>query len=991
MTPALRADNIPLYKMRISRLIVAILLLSQLPLLGAQRYAFHEDGENEGLNSLTINCLLQDHKGFLWVGTENGLYEFDGSTYTRIGAAQGILGTYVTSIYEDAGGELWVGTTTNIYHGDGNRFTAIAAPPHGVPGTPGQQISSTGAGEILAVSQSRLLRMTRPAAGTSWRIEPFFSTALLVAYPQLKQVNSVYTDREGSVWMGCGTAICQVRETAGGAAVKVWGEKNGVTADDWCWFLEDTSGRIWARGFHHVSVLSPHGVAFADEDIASARYAFATTFMPLAEDQHHRILTRTNQGLAIWSQGHWQTVGPANGLIVPGIQSLLVDRNGALWLGTYGKGVQRWLGYGNWETWTAGQEPSENPVVWSLTRDARGTLWVATESGIVTFDAAQNGFAPWHPNTPAPRGQVFSVLDARDGGIWFSATTEYLFRYDSRTGRMQHWTLPVQLRQLRQDSSGRIWILSGAGLYSFDAAQQKIVKVADPAVPDEIFFDACEGPDHRLWFATRAGIVRYAGGRWSRIGLESRQAADGFASIACAADGTLWLGGTMSGANTGMMHLRVQGNLAVPADPQPPPEFDSVEVMFLRRDRRGWLWVGSGSGVYVFNGTRWRHITQNDGLTWNDCDEGAFFEDTDGSIWIGTANGLSHLLHPEEIFKPHPLRILAVSATLGKAQVVAGAANSFAWTREPFGVHMVSSALANQASIVYRYRLDGLDDDWAATRSQELHYPSLPDGKYRLELYAEDVDRGLRSPVTVIAFRMRPPWWKSLPFRIAFSLIALALGYGLLRFRERSLIARQAQLEGLVRQRTAELEIEKQQLMDAREALREQASRDALTGLLNYGAIHEELQREMIRTRRVGSPMTVVMIDIDLFKGVNDRYGHMAGDEVLREVARRLADSIRPYDTAGRYGGEEFLLIMPDFDASRDLDRLAAVHDAICLDPIRLPDGEVSITCSFGVSVLSDGGETTPEELLDRADKALYKAKREGRNRIDFDALSVAG
>ncbi len=975
-----------------SRLFAGILLLSQLSMLGAQQYAFHEDGENEGLNSLTINCLLQDRKGFLWVGTENGLYEFEGSTYTRIGVAQGVLGTYITSLYEDAGGELWVGTTTNLYHGDGSRFTAIAAAQHGIAGTPGQQISSITPGQILAVSQSHLLRMVRASPGESWRVEPFFSTASLTAYPQLNHINSVYTDRAGSVWMGCGSAICEVSgTTARGTTVKTWGEKNGVSADDWCWFLEDNSGRIWARGFHHVRMLSPHGAEFADEDIPSARDNFATTFMPLAEDQHHRILTRTNQGLAIWSEGHWQTVGPANGLVVPGIQSLLVDHNGALWLGTYGKGVQRWLGYGNWETWTAGQEPGENPVVWSLTRDSRGTLWAATESGIVTFDPAQHRFVPWRPKAEAPRGQVFSVLEGRNGNIWFSATAQYLFRYDPSNGSTQHWTMPVQLRQVRQDSSGRIWILSGSGLYSFDAAAQKIVKVDDLAVPDKTFFDACEDPGHRLWFATRSGVVRYAGGRWSRIMLQGRQAVDGFASIACAADGTLWLGGTMSGANTGMMHLRVQGNVATPADPQPPPEFDSVEVMFLRRDRRGWLWVGSGSGVYVFNGARWRHITQDDGLTWNDCDEGAFFEDTDGSIWIGTANGLSHLLHPEEIFKPRPLRILAVNATLGNAPVSAGASNSFAWTREPLRVHMVSSSLADQDAIVYRYRLDGLDDDWAVTRSQELHYPSLPDGEYRLELYAEDVDRGLRSPVTVIAFRMLPPWWKALPFRLTLGVIFLALAYGLLRFRERRLIARQAQLEALVRQRTAELEIEKQQLMDAREALREQANRDALTGLLNYGAIQEVLEREMIRTRRVGSVITAVMIDIDLFKSVNDMHGHMAGDEVLREVARRLTDSIRPYDIAGRYGGEEFLLIMPDFDAARDFDRLAAVHDAVCLDPIGLAEGQVSITCSFGVSVLCADNETTREQLLDRADKALYKAKREGRNRIDFDVLSVAG
>ena len=972
-----------------SRLMVAFLLLNQLALAGAgaQRYAFHEDGENEGLNSLTVNAMLQDRTGFLWVGTENGLYEFDGSTYTRIGAAQGLLGTYINSIYEDAAGELWVGTNTNIYHGDGRRFTAVVAEPHGVAGSAGQQLTSTGAGQMLAVSQSHLLRMVRAGPARVWTIEPFFSAASLTSYPQLELINSVYADRSGTVWLGCGEAICEVS----GSRVKVWGTKQGTAADTWSWFLEDSKGRLWARGSHHIRMLNPGSLQFDDEDIVSTPVSFAGPFLPLAEDSRHRILTRTDHGLAIWCQGHWQTIGVANGLKTPGILSMLVDSNGALWLGTYGKGIQRWLGYGKWETWTAGQTPDENPVVWSMIRDGEGTLWAGTETGVDRFDRALGRFVAWQPNAAAPRQPVLSALAARDGSVWFSSNGDHLLHYDPRNGRMQHWNMPVQLRQVRQDTSGRVWIMAGDGIYYYDPSARKVNKLRDPSIPEARFSDACEDPRHGLWFATASGLVSYASGKWGRVPVHAKDAVDGFSAVACESDGTLWLGGTTSSANTGMARFRVSGNVAIPTASQPPSWMDSVEVLFLRRDRRGWLWVGSGSGVYVFNGSNWRHITAKDGLAWDDCAENAFLEDTDGSIWIGTSNGLSHLLHPEDVFTQRPLSIIAVNATLGDTEIPASGFPSLPWTREPFRVRMASSAIADQSSILYHYRLDGLEDDWASTRSQDLHYPSLPDGKYRLKLYAEDAGRGLRSPLVVISFRMRPPWWKNIPFKLTVSALVLVLVFLLLRFRDRALIARQAHLEGLVRQRTAELEIEKQQLMDAREALREQACRDALTGLLNYGAIHDILDREMARSRRDGSIITAVMIDLDLFKGINDMYGHMAGDEVLREVARRLTDSIRPYDVAGRYGGEEFLLVMPDFDAGRDPDRLAAIHDAICLDPIELSESRVTITCSFGVSVLYGDQGISAEKFLDRADKALYKAKRSGRNRIDFDVPTMAG
>jgi diguanylate cyclase (GGDEF)-like protein len=768
-----------------------------------------------------------------------------------------------------------------------------------------------------------------------------------------------------------------------GNSVKVWGSKEGVPADAWSWFLEDSAGRLWARGYRHILELSPRGTKFTNEDIRSAPVTFHNTFVPIVEDAGHRILTRTDRGLAIWSQGRWQTLDAANGLTFPSILALLVDRDGVLWLGTYGKGVERWLGYGNWETWSVGQGLAANPV-WNLVRDHSGTLWAVTESGIARLDRERAKFVPWHPNAGVPRGQVVSVQEARDRSLWFTTTAGRLLRYSSTIGEMRQATLPSGVRQVWLDSSDRIWGLTGSGIYTYDSSLKTFDKVRDPAVPNQLYSDACEDKSHGLWFASKAGILHFADGKWTRIAVTGRDTTDGFASVACAPDGALWLGGD----STGVLHLRLiqgpTGIVAAATDPQPLHELNSAEVMFLRFDRRGWIWIGTGSGVYVFNGTRWRHVTKKDGLTWNDCDEGAFFADYDGSVWIGTSNGLSHLLHPEELFEQRELHIITVDAMLGDARVPVDGSSSFAWTGEPFRAHLVTSAIGDQSSIIYRYRLAGLERNWATSKSQDLHYTSLPDGKYRLELYAEDPDRGIRSPLTTISFRIRPPWWRSIPFEICLGSCLLAVLYGLMRFRVRSLMLRQAQLEALVSARTKDLQLEKKQLMEAREALREQALHDTLTGLLNHGTICDILDREMARSRRDETTLTIVMIDLDHFKLVNDSHGHIAGDAVLREVARRITSAIRPYDAAGRYGGEEFLLIRPDFDAEQDLSRLAIIHQAICLEPIQIPNVQVNITCSFGVSALLCGQPITAVQFLDQADKAMYRAKDAGRNRIDF-------
>jgi diguanylate cyclase (GGDEF)-like protein len=302
---------------------------------------------------------------------------------------------------------------------------------------------------------------------------------------------------------------------------------------------------------------------------------------------------------------------------------------------------------------------------------------------------------------------------------------------------------------------------------------------------------------------------------------------------------------------------------------------------------------------------------------------------------------------------------------------------------------MASSAIENSSSIVYRYRLLGLDWKWMTTSSPDLRYASLPDGTYHLEVMAEDVGQSVRSPVVTASFRIRPPWWKSVWFESATALFLVTLIWIVLRTRERSMVTRQMKLESLVRERTHELELEKEQLTLAREAIREQAIHDPLTGLLNHGAIRETLCREINRSQREGTTFTILLIDIDYFKQVNDKYGHLAGDDVLRELAQRLTGSIRTYDSVGRYGGEEFLLIMPDIDSSQERGRIEALHAAVCANPTQIRDMQVNVTCSIGVSMYSGVASITAEQILDRADKALYRAKANGRNRVEMDTLEA--
>jgi two-component system, cell cycle response regulator len=172
------------------------------------------------------------------------------------------------------------------------------------------------------------------------------------------------------------------------------------------------------------------------------------------------------------------------------------------------------------------------------------------------------------------------------------------------------------------------------------------------------------------------------------------------------------------------------------------------------------------------------------------------------------------------------------------------------------------------------------------------------------------------------------------------------------------------------------------ELMAAREELREQASRDPLTRLWNRGHILEVLEQELARIQRQDTPLSVIMLDLDHFKSINDTYGHMVGDEVLRETGRRLRAAVRQYDAVGRYGGEEFLVVMPGCGAEDVENQAERLRLALCRVPMRVGDLELCVTGSFGATYSLPAYRATQQDLVRLADDALYQAKRAGRNRV---------
>jgi diguanylate cyclase (GGDEF)-like protein len=944
-------------------------------LLG-QEYVFRSYRQADGLGNLSVTALTQDAAGYLWIGTENGLYRFDGASFRRFGQYEGLAESYVSALHVDKAGRVWVGTTEGLYVWQADRFVSIHADGVNMPVWQGQHISSLDPDHVMVVSKNRLFLLNVDHRTDSWSSKEFFSTAEIAAHPELGAIISIEAAPDGDLWMGCQKHLCHFSS----GNLEIWGTARGVPGELWKSLLRDSRGALWARGEHHVHELQAGKVNVADRSFGVGRSGMVHLFSPLVEDKEARILTHSDGGILRWSGQHWESIGASNGFSGGAVTALLVDREGEVWGGTAGLGLVHWVGYRNWENWTTRQgAPSDG--IWSFLRDRAGSFHFGTDSGQARLEAGHHRITVWPGHLKDAREQVGSLAEDRNGGVWVGTFSgRLLYTSPGTTQEVLIAKLPLIFRIFR-DQAGNLWICTQEGIYLISepgpyARPQKIQEatrlLGSPwiSVPN-----GCESTAGTIWFVTDKGLLRFRSGHWSMPGVNNVPAPGRFSLISCGSNRALWV----AGQTPGLWNLVENGEQLEATRISLPDAVRNLMLLSLQEDRRGWLWIGTDDGILVGNRRkqRWIHLGEASGLIWNDSNQNALLEDPDGSIWIGTSRGLSHVQSPETLFETLTPRVAVTDASRAGKRLPVAHAFRLPWSTASLQFDLAGTNFREREAQFYRYRLVGLEEDWLETPNPEVRFAALPAGRYRLEVAVENRALEAQSTLATVDFEILPPWWRTPWFYIGCVFLTLELFFLLYRWHVRYLIEEKWQLEQKVRLRTRELQESNQKL----ETL---ATHDGLTNLWNRSAIMEILARELGRCQREGSTLTVVLADLDHFKRINDTYGHLGGDAVLQEVATRFKAGIRFYDFIGRYGGEELLLVLPGLSFAEAEARVAILHRDISASAVAIhPENSISVTCSFGVAWVSVEPPTLTQ-ILQAADAALYRAKLLGRNRIEF-------
>jgi len=946
---------------RVPIIAVAILLagLGLAPLF-AQRYTYRQYDSASGLTDMAVHCLLQDRAGFIWAGTDNGLFRYDGSHFRAFHADDGLPHPTVRAIAESPQGVVWVGTNDGVAKFIGNRFQNVEV------GSSGHVLALAfdSLGRLYVESPTGLIRGIADGAG-NYRFQKVASGAIRGIFVHQEDIWFV---RDKDLWHLKGDREERV------------GSPNGLPEDLWNSIVQDAKGNLWVSSESRLFE-RPRGQSRFQERTTGLR---KTVYTAIYADAQSRVYVSSFAGVAVLDGDERTLIDAAHGLPADSIYSVLVDREGSLWLGAMGNGLIRQLGRGDWLSWKT-EDGLLNNTVWAIHRDKAGQTWIGSNGGVNVIDPHGKVTRSWSSRDGLAANEVHSLAEGPNGDIYAATYPNGISRFSSSgklldNSRSASVLAAGWIQTIAFDHQGQLWAGGKDGCFRsrrpLGAGDLELDRVQIPGMAkDTEFFEVMADGD-TLWAASSHGLARLTNGQWRIFTQKDGLKSDAVFVVARGGD-ALWISYEDS---MGLSKLEIKGSQIKRTDFTTKNGLASDEVFGIVFDTAGRLWASSDAGVDLFDHGQWRHFGREDGLIWIDSDSLALEADREGNVWVGTSAGLSRYSPPRLRSADTPPPVVLTNIEGESRQWNPGDHPELPFNQRSLFVQFAALNYAEEDHVRFRYRLLGYETRWKETTERGVHFERLPAGHYLFQAIASGPNDVWTAQPVEFAFSVIAPWWQTWWFRLTSLVLVLMLLRALYRLRVIVFIEHNHRLQRLVAERTVELK-------ESHRKLEEIAYCDMLTQLPNRREFTRRLRARIEMALRKNERFALLLIDLDHFKNINDTYGHDAGDLVLIETAKRLRASVRNYDCVARLGGDEFAIILFSiFDKAAIEETCNRIMN---YSSVGIPfNGQtLEIGSSVGVAMYPDDGQTE-ESLLKESDMALYVAKR-SRSSYSFMARAA--
>jgi two-component system sensor histidine kinase ChiS len=822
----------------------------------------------DGLSQSVVLDILQDHVGFMWFATQDGLNRYDGyefRVYRNDPAnANSISSSFVWDIYEDAEGVIWLATNgggLNRFNRESERFIAYRADPADPDSISSDVVTGIfpdGEGLLWLSTTGGGLEEFDPRAETFTHhpADPADATSL-----SSDTVNAVFQDGEGVIWVGTANGLDRLDPQSG---TFTHFENDpldpaSLSADNVVSIFEDSSGWFWVGTNNAgLNLLDREKGEFShfqfDADFPYSLSSNLGTFV--FEDRAGQLWVGTNGGgldrfdRATGQFSHLQN-DPADptSLSSDNVVSIYQDHSGILWVGTFGGGVNKYdpskRKFIHYEPSTDAEPGLNDPVVWSLLEDQDGILWIGTNAGgLNRLDRASGEYRYFtaDPGDPSGFGSngIMSLLEDRGGTLWVGTLGAGLYQFDREQGRARPVETPHQtIFDIHQDRAGDLWLATGTGASRFDPDSGQVTtyqyEADDPeSISDNLVVKIYEDHKGTMWFGTFNGglsrldqvsetFTRYTSNPDDPESIPD----DTVLTIYESSQGALWIG-TVGGGLSRLDRASETFHSYQVGDGLP-----SNAVYGILEDRDGNLWLSTNLGIAKFNPRQetFDNYDVGDGLQSIEFNQGAYFQNPAGEMFFGGINGFN-------VFDPSDVKadqnappIVITQFSLFNEPVAVGDGSplskdisetkevSLSYQDDFFSFEYAALHFSAPDENQYAYYMEGLDKDWVYTGTRRFAgYTNVPPGEYTFRVIGSNRDGVWNDVGAALRIVINPPFWQTWWFRILAGAVVVGSVFGGFALRLRVAEAQRKHLEAQVDERTQELQATLKELQRAKDA-----------------------------------------------------------------------------------------------------------------------------------------------------------------------------